>query len=169
MIYFIQITGWVKRSGTKRRECANFWVFFISKATIYTCVCKYQHMWSYAHFRSDMRSRDTMHNHLYRVFEFVFTQSVKPQCLYWIALLIPGCIIILIFPSILYTSATISLANEVWNELWEQHLVKCLYSTHSIPYISIHSSEIHLNGKHVRFQCAAETQTYQIYLILLVS
>lgn len=61
------------------------------------------HVWRSAHFRSDTCSCATMQNHLNHVLEIVPSQSVKPQGLHWMAPIIPCCIIILIFSSILYT------------------------------------------------------------------
>lgn len=84
----------------------------------------------------DVTTRVTMHEHLLCVSEIVFTQSVESHRLYWMAPLIPGRIIILIYPSTLYPLTTISLANKVWNEM-------CCQVFHTW---SIHSYEFPFKG-----------------------
>lgn len=100
---------WNKRGGTARMSgCASFprrlngWLFqmptHVDLCAVWAC---------------DVTPHATTHKHLFCVSEIVFKQSVESHRLYWMAPLIPGRIIILIYPSTLYPLTTISLANKV--------------------------------------------------------
>lgn len=102
---------WMSEEWRNKEQCAHY-----SRETARTCQGVHLSLQLFGSFMAHQCVASVI----------VFRRSVNPQWLYLPATLIPAYNI-LIFPSTLKIQPTISIANEVRNELEGQHLAQCMY------------------------------------------